>query len=75
MRDILRRHWIALGARHGVVTEDGRDVGALIDEVVARTPSVIQAVRGQLPDDFPEDVAEAILGGLQAAAERLGVGR
>ncbi|WP_416759189.1 type II toxin-antitoxin system HipA family toxin [Roseateles sp. So40a] len=75
MRDILRRHWVVLGTRHGVVTEDGRDIGALIDEVVARTPSVIQAVRAQLPDDFPAEVAEAILDGLQAAADRLGVGR
>lgn len=26
MRDILRCHWVALGARHGVLTDDGREV-------------------------------------------------
>jgi serine/threonine-protein kinase HipA len=71
MRDILRRHWVALGARHGVVTEDGRQVDVLIDDVVARTPAVIGAVRAQLPGDFPAAVADSILDGLRAAANRL----
>lgn len=71
MRDILRRHWVALGTRHGVLTEDGRPVDALIDGLVARTPDVIQAVRAQLPEDFPAPIADSILGGLQSAANRL----
>lgn len=71
MKDILRRHWVALGARHGVVTEDGRQVQFLIDDVVDRTPAVIRAVRGRLPDRFPEPVADSILNGLQGAANRL----
>jgi serine/threonine-protein kinase HipA len=71
MKDILRRHWVALGARHGVVTEDGRQVQFLIDDVVDRTPAVIRAVRGRLPDRFPEQVADSILNGLQGAANRL----
>jgi serine/threonine-protein kinase HipA len=32
MRDILRRHWLALGKRHGVLTEDGREVDRLIED-------------------------------------------
>ncbi|MBB5272990.1 serine/threonine-protein kinase HipA [Quisquiliibacterium transsilvanicum] len=71
MRDILRRHWLALGARHGVVTEDGREVAFLIDEVVSRTPQVIAAVRARLPDGFPMRVANSILDGLQGAGRRL----
>jgi serine/threonine-protein kinase HipA len=71
MRDILRRHWVTLGARHGIVTEDGRQVEALIDEIVAGTPAVIKAVRIQLPQGFPATVADSILDGLQAAASRL----
>jgi serine/threonine-protein kinase HipA len=71
MRDILRRHWVALGNRHGIVTGEGRQVEALIDDIIARTPSVIDAVRAQLPPDFPETVADSILPGLQAAACKL----
>ena len=73
VRDILRRHWVALGTRHGVVSEDGRQVEFLIDDVVDRTPMVISAVRAVLPDGFPESVAESILTGLQVAAHRLAV--
>ena len=71
MCDIVRRHWVALGARHGVATEDGRQVDLLIDDVVARTPAVIGAVCARLPEGFPEAVADGILEGLQAAANRL----
>jgi serine/threonine-protein kinase HipA len=71
MRDILRRHWLALGTRHGVVTEDGRQVEAVIDAVVARTPQVVAAVRGRLPEGFPMGVADSILDGLRDAARRI----
>lgn len=71
MEEIQRRHWIALGRRHGVVTPDGRDVEHLIDELADRVPKVIDAVREQLPADFPAAVAQAILGGMQRAAARL----
>ncbi len=71
MREILRRHWQALGSRHGVVTEDGRPVQFVIDDVVARIPDVIAAVRAKLPEGFPMSMADAVLGGLQDAANRL----
>ncbi len=72
MHDILRRHWQALGTRHGVVTDDGRQVEFLIDDVVARTPDVIDAVRAQLPVGFPGGVAESVFEGLRGAAGRIG---
>ena len=71
MRDILRRHWLALGARHGVLTEDGRHVQFMIDDIVARTPQVIAAVRARLTEGFPMSVADSIFDGLQDAADRL----
>lgn len=71
MRDILRRHWLALGSRHGVVTEDGRPVQFLIDDIAARTPQAVAAVRAKLPEGFPMGVADSIFGGLQDAADRL----
>ncbi|SHM09404.1 type II toxin-antitoxin system HipA family toxin [Rhizobacter sp. OV335] len=75
MQDIQRRHWEALGARHGIVTEDGRQVSFVIDELVAQTPRVVDAVRAQLPGDFPEGLADSILGGLQDAANKLAAQR
>ena len=71
MREILRRHWLAVGERHGVTTQDGRDARFVVDDLVERTPQVIQDVRAQLPKDFPAALADAILGGLQEAAKRL----
>ena len=71
MREILRSHWLALGGRHGVVTDDGRRVQFVIDDIVARTPAVISAVRAALPVGFPTSLADSILEGLQDAADRL----
>jgi serine/threonine-protein kinase HipA len=71
MRDILRRHWAVLGARHGVLTEQCHEVEHVIDEVVERTPAVIAAVNARLPHGFDKNVADAIFKGMQGAAERL----
>ncbi len=71
MKDILRRHWLELGTRHGVVTADGRPALAVLDDLVARTPEALAQVRAQLPPDFPAEVADSILAGVQGAAVRL----
>lgn len=72
MREILWRHWLAVGTRHGVTTEDGRQVQFLIDEMVAQTPQVVSAVRAKLPGHFPAQLADSVLDGLQDAASKLG---
>ena len=71
MRDILRRHWLALGMRHGIVTEDDRQAQFILDDLIERTPGVVNAVQAKLPTDFPEQVARSILGGLRDAANKL----
>lgn len=71
MRDIQRRHWLAVGKRYGVVTTDGRGAQFVVDDLITRTPNVVRVVRAKLPQGFPEDLADSILGGLQAAADRL----
>jgi serine/threonine-protein kinase HipA len=71
MRDILRRHWVALGTRHGILDGAGRGAEHLIDAIAARTPEVIANVRSQLPKGFPAPLADAVLDGMQAAAKRL----
>lgn len=71
MRDILPRHWLEMGARHGVITEDGRPAQFVIDELVSQTPDVVHRVRKRLPDGFPMQLADCVLEGLQQAASRL----
>ncbi len=71
MQDVQRRHWLAWGQRHGVVTLEGRSTEFVIDDLVARTPEVVQSVQRQLPANFPTGLAQSILGGLQAAADKL----
>jgi serine/threonine-protein kinase HipA len=71
MRDILRGHWVTVGERHGIVSADGRGTQVVIDDLVARTPGVVETVRQALPRDFPEQLADSILTGLQAAANKL----
>src|SRR5690606_15106175 len=39
MREILPRHWLALGKRYGVLDEEGQAVEALINDIVERTPA------------------------------------
>jgi serine/threonine-protein kinase HipA len=70
-REILRRHWQAVGERHGILTPDGQPVARVLDALVERTPAVIDAVHAQLPVGFPEHVAGPIFKGLQDAANKL----
>jgi len=71
MREILRRHWLDLGQGHGIVTPAGGGPDALIDDLIARTPAVVEAVRGRLPAGYPEALAASIFSGLVRAAEKL----
>lgn len=71
MKEILRRHWLEMGARHGVITADGRPVEFVVDDLVHRTPGVIKQVRKRLPAGFPMHLADSILKGLQGAADKL----
>lgn len=71
MRDILRRHWEEVGRRNGAVTESGQGVDALIRDLIDRTPAALEQVAAKLPSSFPAHVADAILGGLEAAISRL----
>lgn len=71
MREILPRHWVALGKRYGVLDEEGHTVETLIGEIVERTPQVVAAIEAMLPAGFPGHVAEPILRGLAHEATKL----
>ncbi|WP_425306154.1 type II toxin-antitoxin system HipA family toxin [Cupriavidus gilardii] len=71
MREIQRRHWVAVGERHGVITPDGRSAQYVVDDLAQRAPRVVQTVREQLPANFPEQLANCVLDGVLSEAEKL----
>lgn len=71
IKDMQRRHWIEIGRRAGIVTADRQDAAGLLDEMIERTPRVIETVAAALPSGFPPALADRILEGLRTAADRL----
>ena len=67
MHDIQRRHWNAVARRNAM----GGDFEAVIEDILAGTPGVVEAVRSRLPQGFPAHVAEPIFEGLLRQARRL----
>ena len=64
--EIHARHWVHTAQRHGIT-----DMKGVMDDVVLRTPRVIQRVESRLPDDFPAEIAETIFRGVRSKAEQL----
>lgn len=64
---IQQRHFEMTALKCGV----GGQAGKVIKELVGTTPQAIAAVASSLPKGFPQDVADAILGGVQRSADRL----
>lgn len=67
MQDIQRRHWSVVAKRNAM----GGDFEAVIEDILAKTPGVVDAVRTRLPQGFPELVAGPIFEGLLLQAKRL----
>jgi serine/threonine-protein kinase HipA len=63
---IQPRHWGELAKRCGI----GSSYGALRDEVVESTTSVIEVVESRLPKDFPVSVSIPVLEGLTQISQR-----
>ena len=73
MRDIHRRHWLAVGKRHGIRAANGQSWEVVVDDIVARTPEVIASVSALLPPDFPAEVVDPIFDGLRETARQLAI--
>lgn len=65
---ISRRHWLDT-ARKCRFSPDEMDL--IIETCCDQTETVIEAVSGQLPPDFPMDMAAAIFAGIRGARQRL----
>jgi serine/threonine-protein kinase HipA len=66
IKDIQRRHFHHLAKQMGIV-----DAKSIIDEIIALTPKVINAVTSGLPRDFPAKVSDALFAGLNNSARQL----
>lgn len=64
---IRLRHWLETGKRCGVP-----EMATLVREIIDRTPAALAVARQAIPAGFPAPIADSILGGVQAAAQRLG---
>lgn len=67
VQDIQRRHWSVV-AKHNAM---GNDFEAAIENILAKTPGVVDTVGRQLPQGFPTQVAEPIFKGMLLQAKRL----
>ena len=67
MREIQRRHFVETARLCGF----HEDMDAVIDDVLARAPQVVQSVGTRLPVGFPEDVFAATAKGVLDSANRL----
>ncbi len=64
--EIHARHWIETAKRHGIT-----NMNSIIEDLVAKTPAVIERMRNRLPADFPSQIAQTILDGLRSRAKQL----
>lgn len=66
--EIGRRHFNATARACGL----GRDMEDIIDDVVAKTPTVIESVAADLPKGFPAALFESVTAGLRRSAKQIG---
>lgn len=65
---IQRRHWI----NHGELTGLGcSQVESMMEEIISRTPEVIERVSALLPNSFSAELAESIFEGMRKQCGRL----
>ena len=67
IKDIQRRHFNHMARLCGW----GADMETLIEEIIGQLPGVLEAVQGNLPDNFPEAVFRAVAEGMTGAVRKL----
>lgn len=68
MRDVQRRHFVSTAKACGY----GEHIEAALHDLTQKVPAAIDAVGHELPDNFPMDVFEQVVEGLQRNARKLG---
>jgi serine/threonine-protein kinase HipA len=67
IHNIQRRHFNSTAHKVGY----GENAEPLLEELIARTPDVVEQVQADLPEGFSQQVADKTLGGLLSAARAL----
>ena len=65
-KDICARHWIEMSKRCGF-----GEMQSVIQDVISKTPTVIEHVRGLVSPGFPSQITDSILDGIKACIEQL----
>lgn len=65
-KEIAARHWLETAKRSGF-----REMRSVIEDVISRTPAVIQQVQKIVPTKFPAQIAETVLEGIKGTAREL----
>jgi serine/threonine-protein kinase HipA len=65
-KGIQARHWIETARRQGL-----GDMEKIMSDVIARTPEALDRVREVVPAEYPTQLAEAILGGIETRVEQV----
>lgn len=65
---IQARHWLSTAQACGI---DDSAMTAILENLIEKTPQVVQRIETMLPAGFPDQVSETILRGLEFAAGRL----
>ncbi len=68
-KNIHRKHFMMTGVACGLNSSICSDI---IDDLLSRTPDVIDRVSAELPAGFPPQVAEAIFEGVKQCADEIG---
>jgi serine/threonine-protein kinase HipA len=66
-KEISARHWLETAKRCGFP-----EMKAIMEEVIAQAPKVVEQATGRLPRRFPDQIAATLLSGTAAAARLLG---
>ena len=65
---IQPRHWLAQARSSGLTEAWANE---LLNELADNTGEILQKIEGELPPDFPADVAETIFHGIRRQREKL----
>lgn len=65
---IQRRHWLNHGELTGLVRQH---VESMMEDIIAKTPEVIERVSALLPDSFPPELAQCVFDGMRQQCGRL----
>jgi serine/threonine-protein kinase HipA len=67
MHEIHRWHWIRMAGSLGL----GDHAAAVIEDLIERTPRVLNVLSKRLPEGFPAVLFDSVANGMTAAVKRL----